>query len=223
MSVAIILSKLREEGSAGPRKGNPGAAFLNMQEHSYFCRSLGSIWESPSPDETHHVLERASSGSDTDSTSFSPMFYQMPGESPRAERLRQPIHTQVAAQYGMEPRVPFAAVWVGSLRHTVPSEQVKFAFSAFGKVLRVEGPFQDKASYGVFSRAWAIIDYETPEAAAGACAAFNDNIISAIAHAMPYVQNIVAEGQQLQVKLKQCSQRQNTPAASFPYPAGISA
>ena len=68
--------------------------------------------------------------------------------------------------------------------------QVKFAFSAFGKVLRVEGPFQDKASHGILSRAWAIIDYETPEAAAGACAAFNNNIISAIAHAVWHLANV---------------------------------
>jgi hypothetical protein len=49
---------------------------------------------------------------------------QMPGERPGAEHLRQQIYTQMAAEYGMERRMPFAAVWVGSLRHTVPSEQV---------------------------------------------------------------------------------------------------
>ncbi len=60
--------------------------------------------------------------------------------------------------------------------------QVKSAFSAFGKVLRVEGPFANAWINGNPNRAWAIIDFDTPWAAELACLAFANKTTSECGH-----------------------------------------
>ena len=60
--------------------------------------------------------------------------------------------------------------------------QVAAFFASFGRVLKVETPRVDRGSYGALSRAWTIIDYERPKAAALACSVFNNDLTSAMAH-----------------------------------------